>query len=175
MPILFFCYKFKTKQNLLIEKEEKAIQVIDLEFFHCESGCSRFGEPALGKVEVGRLMPVKALQFNVKATQTWERCLSVRGQRTPAASPTVSEASIQVKPPVATNGPVSAPRTVAVLEPNANTRFHFKQILESAHDFKLAGDFSHLHEVLSHIPRLRPNLLLPSEKKMRTLASCHCA
>lgn len=105
-------------------------------------------------------MPVKVLQSVVKAVQTRERCISAPGERVPAASPTIPEASAQTESSVAASKLASAPSRVTVVEPNLRTRFHFKEILQSAHDFELAGDFSHTQAALTAVPHLRPDLLL---------------
>lgn len=51
-------------------------------------------------------------------------------------------------------------RRVLVVDTEPDTRLCVKEILKSANDFKLAGDFSNAEEALRDVPRLKPNLVL---------------
>lgn len=75
-------------------------------------------------------------------------------------SQAAADASIQAKQLVAMSQSASTSSRVTVVEPNLRTRRRFKEMLESAHDFELAGDFSHTQAALTAIPHLRPDLLL---------------
>src|SRR5580698_3089286 len=52
------------------------------------------------------------------------------------------------------------PVRVAVVDDDENTRLCFKDILQSANNFRFAGSFSNAAEALAGIPRLRPDLAL---------------
>jgi DNA-binding NarL/FixJ family response regulator len=59
---------------------------------------------------------------------------------------------------MAINSTVDARRRVAVVDDDADTRFFFKDVLESAKGFRFAGDFPNAREALRGIPQLRPDL-----------------
>ena len=63
---------------------------------------------------------------------------------------------------------------VAVVDDDADTRFFFKDVLESAEEFRVAGDFSNGKSALRGIPRLQPDLVV-MDIRMPGMNGIECA